>query len=337
MIANITSTIVVQNYFPGRSTQIVSTIRKVTNRTTDYFINNTAKNLEAENIKIYSYSYKIEYAGKEIIPQVKRKNPANFPKLNSFGMSKTTVTVNWSYSTSSWSQIRLSFCLKYTWLPRMVEPPFETILLYLILVASGFTSAWLAFGKEKLMENYSILTKFTKKGWENVKDEKKEESFRKGLKRIVDFPSDEGGFTRLIFGLGILIFKSIINSRCKKHHDGLDSYKITPHKKEELKTIFSKYSKQTFKEIKDALPELKPIIVGILFLLSIGVSFEWKIGAAAPFVTSIGLSYFFFNIGSLFYFVGKSKKDFIWIIGLLLAGIVVASFPSIVEILRNVD
>jgi len=341
-IANITSTIVVQNYFPFRSTRIVSTLRKVTNRTTDYFINNTPENIEAENITIYSYSYKMEYAGKEIVPGDKWNNPTYFPSLRSFGMSETTVIVKWSYNMSepsqgqSWSQIRFSFGARDTWLSSEVQPLLGPFLLYLVLVASGFTSAWLAFGKRQPREDYSILTKLTDKGWENVEDEEKEKSFRDGLRRIIDFPSKEGGFWRLIFGLGILIFKSIINSRCKKNHDGLDSYEITPYKKEELKKILSKYSKQTFKEIKDALPELKPIIVAILFLASVGISFEWKIGAAAPLVVSIGLSYFFFNIGSLFYFVGKSKTDFMWIIGALLAGIGVASFPSIVEILRNV-
>lgn len=340
-IANMTSTIVVQNYFPFRSTRIVSKIYKETNWTSDYFIDNTPEDIEAENITIYSYSFKIEYAGKEIAAPFKMNNPTSFPNLKSGGMSETTVIVKWSYNMSepsqvqSWSQIHLSFSTEYTWFRSEVNPLLGPVLLYLVLAGSGFASAWLAFGKGKPREDYSILTRFTNKGWENVKDEKEEKSLRKGLQRIIAFPSEEGGFYRLIFGLGILIFKSMINSRCKKHHDRVDSYEITPYKKEELKKILSKYAKQTFKEIKDVLPELKPIIVGILFLASIGISFDWKIGAVAPLVVSIGLSYFFFNIGSLFYFVGKSKTDFMWMIGALLAGIGVASFPTIVEILRR--
>ncbi len=339
-ITNLTSTVFIQNYFPFYQTRIKSKILNITDGKIVDSIENDQERLEEANIKIYSYSFKMEYGGKELIPLYKRNDPTQFPSLRSFSMSNTTVIVKWSYNMSEPSpgqdpyHVILMLEAGKGWLPSGIHPLLWSILFYLIFVVSGLIVSRIVFEKGKVSEDYGILTKFTNKGWEDARDEKTEKSYREGLQRIIDFPSKKNSFPKAIFGLGIFIFKSIINSTCKKHHENLNSYKITPYKKEALKKIFAKYSKQSFKEIKDMLPELKAIIVGVLFLVSVGISFNWKLGAAAPLVASVGIAYFFVNIGSLFYFVKKSTKDAIWITLAFFAGILVVSFPSLIEILR---
>ena len=358
-IVNMTSTVIVENYFPFSSPTIFTRVFERTLRagTEEKWveIRNDPEELTAKNITIKSIVVNLTYGNEEIRPPLKENNPDRFLNIKILGMSKATIIIDWSYEMNEpnagegWSNILLVFTddrdqvTLYSGgeaLPWVISGMFWRILSYLFFVASGFVFSWFAFRekesekenkKKELYEAFSDLAKFNPEDNRNVKKS------LPSLKKLIEFPNQIGGFKRIVFGLSILLFKTIINSKCKKHQERLDSYtKIIPHLKTALEKTLSKYSKQSFKEIPDLLPELKTIIIGIGFLASIGISFSWNFGAAAPFLMSLALLYFFLNIGSTFYFVGKSPTDRMWIIFILLLAIFVLALPTIISILRLV-
>lgn len=369
-ITNLTSTVTVTNYFPLRTSTISPKIFKITrtpegNRARNEIDNNN-ESLTEEKITIHSFTWEAKYGDEEVRPQYKENNLIVFPGVITSGMTNTTVILNWSYAVPEYksganqSHISLDFevienevdflgyDLRFLTFEFSDPGPIGDVaslfwygFSYLFFVVSGVVFSCVVFKffvKDiKIVEAFDHLTKFdsqVKKG-ETIEVNKEIEG---NLKKIIDFPNQICSLGRLVFGLSILILKIIVNIICKKHNERIDSYgKIYPYKKKRLKKIFSKYSKQSFEKLWDFLPEFRTITVFIGILTAVGISFSFNVGAAAPFVYSVVLFYFFFNIGSTFYFVQKSKINIIWPILILLAGILVVSAPTIIEMLRIVS
>lgn len=152
---------------------------------------------------------------------------------------------------------------------------------------------------------------------------------------IAAFPKKVKRQWKLLFGLSIFVVKAMINNSFKEHEENINSYKIAPYKRNSLSKIFAKSKKQTFEKIADTLPELKTILVVVGALASVGITFSFNIGATAAFLYSLAMFYFFFNLGSIFQFVIKSRKDRYWTIGAIALAIFVVLLPEIINTLRT--
>ena len=341
------STLTVENYFPLRNCTAYP-ILHIINMTDNGSLNSTKTNIKEQSIKIDSYEIKRTYGDKELYPPYKVINATNFPTIEAFGMTKTTLIINWRYnrSESEADQGNYSIALLYTehpdadirlisreeGLPKMILNTLGGVLPYLFFVASGFVFSFYAFGMGKLMHDYGVLSKFPKAYQKaGISEKKKMET---SLGNIVAFPKEVGRGWRLLFGLSIFVVKALVNNSCKEHDESIDSYKIAPYSRKSLSKIFSKYKKQTFEKIEDTLPELKTILIVTAFLASVGITFSFNVGAAAAFMYSLALFYFFFNLGSIFQFVIKSNRDRYWMIATIFLAIIAVILPEIINTLR---
>ena len=354
---NMTTAVNVQNYFPLRGTKIETHIEKRTGSEVENIENNQAS-FEEANIIISSYTTKLTYGDKELYPPSTVNNPMNFPILTSFGMCNATLIVNWSYISSLTStnnatatnqtehgtlylpRIALLFQVEPGWLPSGIANTVWLVCFFLIFALCGGLFSWFYFEKVdgqklNLMVAYGDLAELPTALAAAKANSDREENLKENLGKLMSFPNQAGFFKRLVFGLSFFILRIMINNNWKKHKDKIGSYvNKVPYRQKAYETILAKYSEQSLGKIEDSLPELKSIVAAIGFLAAVGITFSWNLGAAAPFVYSLVLSYFFFDLGSTFYFVGKSRKDLFWIGAVLTAAIIVVSFPSIISLLQ---
>lgn len=335
-------TYTVENYLPFRNWKSYPIIYIRNSTHVIEQLNYTKQNLTKLEIKIDSFEWKRSYGDKELSPPYKIVNPPSFPIVEIKGMTKTTLLINWRYNNTRAREI-LTIFLRYASDPNgpqvvsdglnmEIWRTLEGVLPYLFFVASGFMFSLYAFGMGKLMNDYGVLSKFPE-AYQKAGASKKKE-MEKSLGNIVAFPKKVGGGWRLLFGLSIFVVKALVNNSCKEHDESIDSYKIAPFRRKSLSKIFSKYKKQTFEKIEDILPELKTILVVIAFLASVGITFSFNVGAAAAFLYSLALFYFFFNLGSIFQFVIESNRDRYWTIWAIFLAIFAVLLPEIIDILR---
>ena len=342
------STLIVENYYPLHNFTAYPIIYERNSTHIIWQSNYTQQNLAALNIIIDSYVIKTAYGENELYPPYKSINSTAFPVVETAGMTKTSLIINWRYNKTEAETVQeeKSYALLYTGSPnatiirispeeglsREIVSILEGAIPYLFFITSGFAFSWYAFGKGELMKDYAVLSKFPKAYREAKNAEKKE--METSLKNIISFPKKVGRGWRLIFGLSIFVVKAIVNNSCKEHDESIGSYKIAAFRRKSLSDIFSKYKKQTFEKIEDTLPEIKTILIVVGFLASIGISFSFNVGAAGAFVYSLALFYFFFNLGSIFQCIIKSNKDRYWTIAAILLAIFAIILPEIINILR---
>ena len=144
------STLTVENYFPLRNCTAYP-ILHIINMTDNGSLNSTKTNIKEQSIKIDSYEIKRTYGDKELYPPYKVINATNFPTIEAFGMTKTTLIINWRYnrSESEADQGNYSIALLYTehpdadirlisreeGLPKMILNTLGGVLPYLFFVA----------------------------------------------------------------------------------------------------------------------------------------------------------------------------------------------------------
>jgi len=102
-----------------------------------------------------------------------------------------------------------------------------------------------------------------------------------------------------------------------------------------VEKLLSEYSEDSDTKLSDFIPEQKSVIVILGFLASVGISFSWNIGAALPFLYSLGIFYVFLNLGSSLYLVKISKKDIFWIVIAVISVIFATMIPQVLKLLRG--
>jgi hypothetical protein len=312
------------------------------------FVNNSLESLRKENITIGSVESEWTYGEKDVRHPEKEINAAHFPDYVIYPMAKSTITIDWSYEISQsddmppYVRYELSYIdiraeRGYDWIAlevdRLLRPivgifPDDVrslatqVVYYSFIVLFGFVFCSFLFRKKSdLKQAYKYLIK--------GKIDKTED-LSKNLKILTYRPKLLGGFTRIVCGLSIILFRNSINSQIKnlKNKNALEG-------SEDIDKQLSHYADDSDNKLSDLIPEQKTVLLALGFLTSVGISFSWNIGAVAPFLYSLGLFYVLLNLGSSFYLLRASKKDAIWIVIVLIGVILVSLSPQILQLLRG--
>lgn len=349
------TTLVVENYFPFRARTYNPELKKTFPNGTQVYISNDAESLKKENITIKVMEYSVKYGEQELFPPLKEVNPPIFISIGTVGLSKNIISVKWSYqinetlldgrpavsyslgfrSILSEDGFSVYNLIKQFFLFEPINEPFFDIVFYLFFIGAGFAFSWIFFrNKSDLYTAYNYLTTEFKPELieysHPVKEKKILSSLSKNL-RILAYSTNNLNAKGLgiLFGLSILLFKISINTWFKKHHNTCLLHEIEPFEKE-----LEKYAKNLDTKISNLIPQSRTITIAIAFLASVGISFKWNVGAAVPFLYSLGLFYVFLNLGSTLYLVRKSKKDIIWVIVAILLIFLVVFSPEILFRIR---
>ena len=354
---NFNLTMIITNYFPFQSHEFEPLIFNQTNYYVDAHrlraistqISNNVSQLSDWNTQIFYFYHNAKYGEEQLrgYPHIKEENFEAFPTINTFGMTNNTVYLKWNCSVLELAEYDgISYLsVGYSWvkinplLPNFISyvfyhlNPIDFLWPYLIFAFCGFVFSYHIFKNIGIEKSYGQLILFDSKvkGKGIVEIDK---NVTKSIKSIINFPKEIHSLKRLFFGLSIFMFKLIANSSCKKHNEKIDGYSnIYPYQRKGLKKIFSKIKDQSFDEVKDFFPEFKTITIVIGFLAAVGISFSWDVGAAAPFLYSVFLFYFFMNLGSAIHFLQKTW-DIIWPIAIFDIAVFVINFPAIIVRLR---
>jgi hypothetical protein len=308
---------------------------------------------EATNITVESIERTYTYGEEEVKPPVKETG-GSFNYLAPVAMAKNTYTIKWNYVISAHSiddnQSSLSgYQLRYdpiyntglnikstfnyllnpisTGLPLGIGMLIPPLIFDLLIVLLGFTFSWFIFRKKSDLKNaYKVISKEA-----NLQENKADTKELSGHLRVLRYaPTLLGSLTRIIFGLSILLFKNSINGKVKRLLN-----KSSLQGEEDAKAPFAKYLEDSDTGLSELIPEQKTILLVIGFLASVGISFSWNIGAATPFLYSVGLFYLFINLGGALYLLKGSSKEIVLIVVVILVLILATLIPQILEVLRN--
>lgn len=161
------------------------------------------------------------------------------------------------------------------------------------------------------------------------KENKLNEDIGETLRELKYFPNQLNSFNRIILGPSVLVFKLSVNSWCRYLKETCARLR-----REKLESSLGAYPEESATKVQDLVPETKTVVTFLGFLTAIGISFSWNIGAIVPLLFSLGLFYFFFNVGSAVQLIWRSYKDLVWIIILIVIAIFVIHYSSIINSLR---
>jgi hypothetical protein len=293
-------------------------------------------------IKVESFEGRYYYGTEEINSPVKEVNPSFFTSLRAFPMTKSSYIIKWSYEIPEINNERITKVELNYWTgtlgPNLMRP-FSSlfsqdgngltsdIIFYLSITAAGFALASLIFRKQfdlKRAGNYFL------KDFNSEKNKNSTQQISSNLKILECSPNLIGGFTRIIFGLSILLFKSRMNYQIKK-------LQIRSALKDDKETegVLATYLATSDTKLADLIPEQKTILLILGFLASVGISFSWNLGAMTPLLYSLALFYVFLNLGSSLYLLKESTTDQIWILIFIFGLIFALVLPQIIEMLRT--
>jgi hypothetical protein len=306
---------------------------------------NATWRLKEANICINSYDIEYTYADQilDYPHSMTEVNPYGLRSFSVYSMSKTIVTLDWTYPTNK-SFPSYDFDYNYSQWVNQNVPVFVNgffvslvngtrdlfyylptpILFLLFSLSLGYVlSSFLLRNKGEIKQSFKYLAKL------KAKETEDNESLSNQLKTLKYFPNQMSILYRLFFGFSVLLFKNSINSMCKRQTSECDFLK-----KSQLAKTFSNHQEENKLQLQDFLPELRYIIAGVGLLATIGISFSWNVGAILPFVYSIGLFYILLNIGGVIHLVGNLKKEILWILPLLIIILIVLESPWIIDYLR---
>jgi len=337
----------IENYFPFYSRffkpLIIKEIYTITGKEFKV-IDNTETELKKENITINSYEIGIAFGEEEIDIPFKEISPKEFPRIGTSKMAVTKIIIDWNYNNTD--QIKLRFVAvkdidelyhkettyeepmitRGEYLTSYFTPSvLREVLPYLFFVLAGIVFSLIYLNKiGDIQDSFNYLTcNF------NLEKETPSENLRNKLEDLQYFPKQIGTLKRIIFGLSILLFEVSINNLIKKLKDECEYSDQTA-----LANTFSNYIEESPVKVSDIIPGRQLIALGLGFLTSVGIGFSWNVGAVVPFLFVCALFYYFLNLGSALFLMGKSKAHRNFILILIGIGIFVILFPSLIAIFR---
>ena len=345
VIATHEGIVTVNNYSPWLQGLIRVTIYKQ-----DRYSDTQKPVFDYENeISLEQETYKTTFADNTVSFSSFDKPPfLNAANLNL--LSETVITVNWTAITPPPSPHGfapdVTYFLKYDILTKYSGFSFKEFLQPILsIVPDIFQSLFVGF----LFFCFSTLTGFIaivyvlrdksdiRKSYVEIRDAKNERirydtinEFHDNVIWTEHGPTLLGSFSRILFGLSMLILKIQTSVSVKQIKAKCLVEKKRMIVKELSEDIDIKESK-----ISDLIPEKQTILVLIGLFTSLGLSFAFNLNIISPLLLSVVIFYVFLNIGAILYFTGKSKETAIPIL-LLVVTVVAASFQIMVSLIRSI-
>ena len=198
---------------------------------------------------------------------------------------------------------------------------FEVLLPVALFISSGGTIAVAL--RKKIYDLREALRYISKLSLEDLRAGGLDES---ALKELTYKPNLLGYIPNIFFAPAVALLKISIRRWVTRL---LYEARIKGIPEKTLKPLTGLLKEDSTKP-SGKLIELKSVGLILAFLVSLGVTLAFNVGAIAPVLYAVGLTYLFCNLGFLLYLVRKSTPDFYRSIIFVIVGIAVVALPRII-------
>jgi hypothetical protein len=360
-VANVNSSITVQNYQPAPEFITLQFVRTVNAPAGSNVTYPSQKDLIAHNFTISKITYQEFYGDQPLNQPAVWKNvtqyllQVNWYQVQEMAVAKLTVA--WSYSTSNINQDGFFLSTPVSASPSPVQfggsAPYHTVsedtyqiegvwgfvyrygLPILSFSALGVAVALLMRSKIKaITDGLNFVQKEA-----STPDGSIAPDLERNLRVLKDTPSQLGYAFGVFFGPALALYKVIATRSVDTLSHQLDLKKITPKndKPPADKSSKDKSPMDVFLSDPDMSPikslvDFRNVTLVLAFLTSVGITLKWNGGAVLPFLIAVGLSYLCFNLGFLAILVRKSFSDMISTIALIVVIFFVMVLPDAITI-----